>query len=287
MLSIIDPHLHLFDLKLGDYGWLKPQHPPTWPDKNVIARDVNEGELALNSPLSMAGFVHIEAGFDNQRPWREIEWLESHCQFPFKSVACCDLLQLPSNFLVNVNKLTKFESVVGVRHILDDDAVEILSQSQTLQNLTHLAQLDLLFELQFSVMDDDALDLLVQIKRQLPALTLVINHGGFPPYCDSQDSQSWRKWQDGLIRLAAFDNCFVKASGFEMFNRQYSKTFQQGVIRALVESFGLDRVMLASNFPLCTFTTTYQDYWQNILSHDIAVQRALYLDNAKRIYRFS
>ena len=83
MIKIIDPHLHLFDLKQGDYHWLKADNPPNWPDKNVINNTFDEQDLSLSPPLSLAGFVHIEAGFDNLQPWRELNYLQKSCPITF------------------------------------------------------------------------------------------------------------------------------------------------------------------------------------------------------------
>ena len=96
MMKIIDPHLHLFDLEQGDYQWLKAENPPFWSDKKIIASNFAETDLQLSSPFELAGFVHIEAGFDNSKPWREIAWLEETCSLPFRSIAGINLL-LPSN----------------------------------------------------------------------------------------------------------------------------------------------------------------------------------------------
>ena len=129
MMNIIDPHLHLFDLNKGQYHWLKAENPPFWPDKSVIAKNFREQNLKLAPPLNLAGFVHIEAGFDNQQPWREIAWLEQNCQSNFRSVASLDITLMPEIFSQQLDKLLAYKSVVGIRHILDDEALSILELS--------------------------------------------------------------------------------------------------------------------------------------------------------------
>ena len=135
MMKIIDPHLHLFNLAQGDYQWLKADNPPFWPDKKIIVKNVTEKELHLSAPFEMAGFVHIEAGFDNQQPWREIAWLESTCSLPFKSIAGINLLLPTNEFQQALKKLNGYKSVVGVRDILDENAFEYLSNPQVQKNL--------------------------------------------------------------------------------------------------------------------------------------------------------
>ena len=97
-MQIIDPHVHLFDLAKGQYLWLKPENEPFWPDKAVINKNFSASDLSLSAPLSLYGFVHIEAGFDNLEPWREIAWLEQNCQDNFRAVAMLDITLSPAMF---------------------------------------------------------------------------------------------------------------------------------------------------------------------------------------------
>ena len=97
-----------------------------------------EKDLHLSSPFELAGFVHIEAGFDNSKPWREIAWLERTCSLPFRSIAGINLL-LPSNdFQQTLDKLCQYKSVVGVRDILDENAFDYLSNPLVRKNLALL-----------------------------------------------------------------------------------------------------------------------------------------------------
>ena len=123
---LIDAHLHLFDLVQGDYHWLKEENTPFWPNKNIICQNFNEQDLAVNPPFELGGFIHIEAGFDNIKPWREIAWLESHCQLPFKSVAAINLTLNKNDFIEQVDQLLHYQSVVGCRHILSSIACAVL-----------------------------------------------------------------------------------------------------------------------------------------------------------------
>ena len=151
MNKIIDPHLHLFNLEEGDYHWLKASNPPFWPNKQLINRNFAETDLALESPLTLAGFVHIEAGFDNDKPARELAWLEQHCTTPFKSIAFANICSV--DFHSQIQTLLQNNSFIGIRHILDEQAEPILAHPHTLTNLKLLESLDLVFELQCDCSD--------------------------------------------------------------------------------------------------------------------------------------
>ncbi len=263
-LKIIDPHIHLIDLAKGQYHWLKPQNPPHWPDKHLIEKNVDEHSLSLSAPLQLAGFVHIEAGFDNQQPWRELLWLEQQCQLPFNAVACADITLTPALFLEQITKLKQCSSLVGIRHILDDQACDILSLPHVNENLQLLAQHQLSFDCQFPFTNNAAVDALDKLLSSIPELDCIINHAGLPPL--PSELAAKQRWHDNLRTISAHTNVAIKCSGWEMLDRQYAMTFAHDTINLCLSLFGLSRVMLASNFPLTKFSHSYQDYWQQLTS---------------------
>lgn len=284
-LKIIDPHLHLFDLTKGQYDWLKPQNAPNWPDKTNINRDFNESDLHLSEPLELAGFVHIEAGFDNQQPWREIDWLEQNCTLPFKSVAYADLCA--ETFNTQIQQLTQRTSVVGIRYILDGDAYNVLNSDKSYKHLTLLQQQNLSFDAQLSITDDLGIKQLITIANCLPLLKIIINHGGWP--LDNITPVAQQRWNANLIKLSQCDNVAIKLSGWEMSDRHWRPEQAANVLSRCLEVFGEQRVMLASNFPLCTFSHSYGDLWSNynhLLGLCESCFNAISNKNARYWYKF-
>jgi L-fuconolactonase len=286
MMKIIDPHLHLFDLEEGEYQWLKAENPPFWSDKKVITHNFTEKDLQLSSLFELAGFVHIEAGFDNQQPWREIAWLEETCSLPFRSIASINLLLPSKEFQQVLDKLCQYESVVGVRDIFDDNAFEYLSNPVVQKNLSILAKQQFIFECQMPLADVVATTQLMKVLNVLPTLKLVINHAGYPPR--DVKSEPWKDWQQNLKSLCDYENISIKCSGFEMINRDYSAIWQQLVINQCLKTFGLYKTMLASNFPLCLFKGSYQENWlshkQNNQLPTTTIEFLCY-KNTQRIYK--
>ncbi len=292
-MKFIDPHIHLFDLSLGQYSWLKPENPPFWSDKEVINNNFSEtdiNQLDNKKNTELYGFVHIEAGFNNELPWKEIHWLEKSCKGIFRSVATIDLTLPPSVFLKQIAMLLHYQSVVGCRHILDDSAIEILSHKNTCTNLKALSDNQLSFELQMSLSETDAVTVLSKVLKQLPNIKIIINHAGFPPYIIKEHTKSaeFTHWLSGLKMLSEFQHCAIKCSGWEMTNRNYETRWCEQVINTCVTTFGINRVMLSSNFPLCLFSTTYDELWQHHseLSFDTNQIKQLCFENAKYWYKF-
>lgn len=283
-MNIVDPHLHLFDLSAGEYEWLKPDHPPFWPDKHLINKSFTERDLTLESPLNLVAFVHVEAGFNNTLPWRELAFLQRRCITPFKAVAFCDITVSPALFRQNITRLQQESSLVGIRHILDDDAFSILSLPQVLDNFQFLSDNALSFDCQLSLLDHLAVDQLVKVLSRVPELVCIVNHAGCPPLLSK--NQQWYAWQQNLEKLSSLPRVVIKCSGWEMTDRNYTQQWVSAVITSCVRAFGHQRVMLASNYPLCLFSCSYQQYWQSIIDH-IPVELIAHLceKNAKKWYK--
>ena len=284
--KIIDPHLHLFNLQLGDYGWLKPQNPPHWPDKNLINKSFVEADLWLPAPNQLTGFVHVEAGFDNQHPWREIDWLQQHCTLPFKSVAFTDITA--KTFSEHLKQLKLRQSVVGIRYILDDQAAEILSSTLIQQHFSLLAEMEFSFDAQLSVSDTKAVKLLIALANKHQAVRIIINHAGWPPA--NNDVNKLKNWQLNLQKLSECENIAIKLSGWEMSNRAWQPQQIAMVIQNCLATWGDTRVMLASNFPLCVFSMSYSELWNTYTSlSEIDTQslEKITYSNAKNWYKLA
>jgi predicted TIM-barrel fold metal-dependent hydrolase len=282
--KIIDPHLHLFNLQKGDYAWLKPQNPPFWPDKHLVNKSFVEADVWLRPPYQLAGFVHIEAGFDNQQPWREIDWLQQHCSLPFSSVAFADITA--TTFAEHIELLKQRKSVVGIRHILDEQAETILKSELIDQHFALLSKYELSFDAQLSLVDTPAIAQLSKLANEHKALRIVINHGGSPP--TNNDVHSQEKWELNLQKLSQCENVAIKLSGWEMSNRAWKPKHAANVVQHCMATLGDTRVMLASNFPLCLLSMPYADVWNTYaVLPEISAQRfeKITFSNAKNWYR--
>ncbi len=328
-IDIIDPHLHLFNRSLGDYHWLETQNPPFWPDKSIIQQDfcideINK-ELQADNKIKLAGFVHIEAGFDNAQPWRELEYLDNLAIKNLswqksRIVASIDLLATPVHFQATLQKLQQHSSLIGVRHILDEQAYAILANQSAQQNFAHLNEITgFVFELQVPLADESAIKVMQLLRKTIASnnqLRFIINHAGFPPTRSPKDikGDAWDLWKKHITELAKYPNVLIKCSGWEMAERQYKMSWFSEITSFCLNTFSIERVMLASNFPLCLLgkelggksgiepdkkldeeqgNKTYASYWQDIIESTVITQcsenekSALLYNNALSIYQLS
>ena len=290
---IIDAHLHLFDASKGRYEWWSSL-PEI--DREQIAKSFFVNDLLLPTDLSLAGIVHIEAGYDNQGSWHEIDNVEAQCKdMPLASIGCIDLTLNCNDFVANLQEFKQRRSFRGLRHILDENAKHVLNHPNTKSNLSTLNQEDFIFELQMSFIDHNVNTALFHLLDHAPELRFAINHAGFAPLSlpeaarQTKSINNEKTWKSAINQLATYPNSVVKCSGWEMQNRTYDNVAISPFISYLSDTFGENRLLFASNFPLTLFSKSYSDYWCDITK----IITALGLDptqvlheNARKFYRF-
>ncbi len=282
----IDPHVHLFALREGRYDWLKPQNPPFWSDKAEIAKDISEHDLAAGCGNRLAGFVHVEAGYDNQRPWREIEFLQRHCRYPFRAVGCIDINANTAGS--HIDKLSSYHSVSGLRHILDEGAHAILSSPKAKWSLGYMAQHGLTFEVQCDMTDSKAINALLRILVRHPQLKIAVNHSAIAPL--ETNSLAYKTWKQNIMALNETGQVVFKFSGLEMQNRQWCWHRATLLLTTLINLVDIHTLMLASNYPLSNWRMPYTELWHGYKKITTPLSQrekaALFIDNAKHWYRF-
>ncbi|MBV2129972.1 amidohydrolase family protein [Arsukibacterium indicum] len=260
VLDIVDPHIHLWQLSRGQYHWLKSDNPPHWPDKALLQQDYSVSQLKLEPPFRLAGLVHIEAGFDNNAPERELAWLaEQKVTVPHRAVAFLDCSLPIDQIRQKLQALLPYQPA-GVRHIFEGDDEHWLHAPQLAQIAGALAEHQLVLELQCSLANAKNVVRIQQLAQQFPELKLVLNHAGLAR------PEQFSAWQKAVQTLAGRANVAMKLSGFEMLtagrNSQPDLAWQQQVFAAVLSEWPLERLMLASNFPLCLWQGSYQQLWQ-------------------------
>ncbi len=280
----IDPHIHFFALSEGRYDWLKPANAPFWPDKMVIAKLTTEHMLYRASLGRLGGFVHIEAGFDNERPWREIAFLERHCTLPFRSIGCIDLTG--NTVGSHIDKLNNYLSVRGLRHILDDEAEALLRTPKVKWGLHHMASQGLSFEAQLNLADSNAVRALLTVLEQTPALNVAINHAAIAPI--EVKSFAFKTWRQNIRDLNETEQVVFKFSGLEMQDRRWLWQRASYVFETLLDTVGTDHMMFASNYPLCQWRMPYAALWHGFVDMttplSVTQKAALLYGNAKQWY---
>jgi L-fuconolactonase len=140
-----------------------------------------------------------------------------------------------------------------------------------------------------------AYDLLVR-ARELPAATqtvaafldlrFVLDHIAKPRIADGRDDL----WAERMPALAALPNVSVKLSGMitEADWESWTASDLRPFVQAVVDWFGLDRVMFGSDWPVCLLAGSYQSMWQGLADAlgplNPSEEARVYQDNAIGAY---
>ena len=133
-------------------------------------------------------------------------------------------------------------------------------------------------------------DQLQEVARRLAGfddLVVVVEHAGWPR---SDAPEEFALWSAGMQALAELgDQVVCKLSGLAMpLGSMDAAAFAPWIEHAL-ETFGVDRCMFASNFPVDgmhgTFDELFTTYAALTAGLDDASREKVFADNAERIYR--
>lgn len=276
MFTVIDPHIHFFNLQQGEYQWLTGDNPPNWSNLNLIRQNHGPKHLSTKA-FQVESVVHIEAGFNNQDPYKELEWLENTVPpLNYVAIGYLDITLTPSVFSRKLKRLQNSASLRGIRDITEGQDSQRLLHPNVFANLATLSEQQLIFEAQFELHLSHAAMQIANYCTQLPALQLHINHAGL--------LEQHAHWEHSLQILSNLPNIAIKFSGFEHVHRPLS---QQACLSLLCHYFGDERVMMASNFPICLMKKSYQKLWLDykVLVESDTLWHKLSYQNAKRLYK--
>ncbi|GGL35028.1 amidohydrolase family protein [Caulobacter rhizosphaerae] len=293
---IVDPHMHLWDLDRHYYGWLQDEplpHNPAGDTSGIAYRSYGlDDYLAETRGWNVIQTVHVECGLPPKDQLSETDWLQEIAErrgFP-QAIVAGACLELP-----DVEPLLEAHAarsnVRGVRQIVNwhTNPLKTYTRRDLLKNPAWRAGFGLLakhglsFDLQLypAQMFDAA-----RLAADHPDTPIIVNHAGMPT---DRDAAGLAVWATGMDALAAAPNVSVKISNFGGVDRNWSATGIETYVHQLLDYFGVERVMFASNFPV---DRVHGAFGKHFAAFDYASRglnagerQAVFADNAARIYR--
>ena len=278
MLKIIDTHQHLWDTSNLSYPWLDDFDAL---GKRYLIEDYRRACEGMNVVRS----VHVEADVAPEYVVEEVKWLAQIVQSDGMIGAIVASAPLEaSNAEEILKQLVEYDLVVAIRrmawHRPDD-------QFYRSPELTKGVQLLEKFNLSFDLCaNHQQLPAAIDLVKATPNVRHAVNHCGGPDI----KGQQFQPWADHISQLASFDNVYCKVSGIvTTASENWTKTELKPYIDHLVATFGYDRLMFGSDWPVCTLAAEYQQWVEALLwaikdATDVDKQK-LFHDNAKLFYR--
>ena len=294
-MKIIDAHHHLWDLTACTYPWLQSGDSDGGFVGDISALQKTYGVSDYRKDigaLDVIKSVHVQAEHDDADPVAETRWLQAQADaggFPHAIVAYADFSR--ADIADTLAQHAEYANLRGIRQILShhpDPAYshadrEYLKDEGWSQRIGLLRPHNLSFDLQ--IYPHQVVDALPIIDAN-PDTLFIINHA-LEPWNDSDDVRLI--WQQGIKALAKRANTAMKISGFAMFLRPFSEATIRPYVLALIDAFGTQRCMFASNFPVdklhCTYVEIFAAFDAITRDFSDAERAALFAENAARLYR--
>jgi predicted TIM-barrel fold metal-dependent hydrolase len=285
-LPFIDTHFHLHDLKHPSlrYGWLERDAvhgflPDTDPLKSqhYFVKDY----LAEIRFANVVKAIHVQAAVDTPDPVDESAWLQAFADetgYPHGIVAECHLARPDAADVLD--RHMQFRNVRGVRNFGEGN---YLVDPAWRRGYSELARRNLVYCLDTRI--ERAADVL-DLAHSFPDTVLGIDHCAVPM---QRTPEYFRAWQAAIRTMAGAPNTIMKVSGLGMGDPLWTVESIRPYVLGAIETFGVDRIVFGSNWPLDRMFSSYPDvinaYAAIISGFSGEEQVKLFSGNAERIFR--
>jgi L-fuconolactonase len=277
---MIDSHQHF---------WWHGRHTYTWPAPagDRFARDFTPEDLRPElARCGIKGTVLIQVLHQVGETEESLD-LSREIGFVRGVVGWLPLVdpEAASNALEQLRPRGK---LVGARHLISNEPdPRWLLQPGVLESLGLLASVGLVFDA--IPVNAAQFESVLDVAGRLPELKIVINHLGRPPIPE----QGWEPWATQAARASEHRNIAMKLSiGLDVIMRwRWSTDAVRRYCDHVLDLFGPNRVMAASNWPVILLGASYQEVWNGItdLVDGLSVpeRHAVLGGTAERLYALS
>ena len=294
-LPIVDTHQHLWDLTKLRLPWLKSAGHL---NRSFVTKDYLEATQGLN----VVKAVYMEVAVADDHLLKEAELIVELCKRADNPTVAAVIGGRPGEegFREYITRFKGSRYVKGVRHILPGATPQLWSQRRFVDGIRLLGALGMSFDL---CMPPARLPDGAKLVDQCPDSRFILDHCGnadpvaFMSRARREAAKVTRppqhgadQWQRDIARLAERERVVCKISG--IVARAPKETWipedLAPIINHCLEVFGPDRVMFASDWPVCTRAATLRQWvtalQEIIQSRPESERRKLLHDNAVRFY---
>lgn len=240
----IDAHHHLWQYAPETHVWIDES-------MEILKRDFNPEDLKKEMDASQFdGCVAVQASQTEE----ETDFLLQQAEkFPFiKGVVGWLDLCIPS-IEDRLRHYSQFDKLKGIRHVVQDEPDDrFLLRKEFLNGISLLYRYDLTYDI---LIFPKHLEVAAEFVSMFPEQSFVLDHIAKPDIKNGDVSP----WREGIEKLADFDNVYCKLSGMVTEADWQSWIYEDFVpyLDTVFDAFGEDRLMIGSDWPVCTLAGNY------------------------------
>lgn len=279
MIPILDTHLHLLYQKNFNYEWCA-DFPPLQHDFTI------EKYEELSKEFCITGSIFMEVDVAESEISKEAafftEIIKRNQHKLIGVIAACR----PEN--KNFNELledTLTEAVCGFRRVLHVMPDELSQSQQFRDNIKTLSTHDLPFDI---CINQNQHEIAYQLIKACPDNQFVLDHCGGP----SLTEEDYQLWAKSLKQIATLPNVVCKVSGIIAgLPASTSVNTLDPWIDHTLETFGADRTIIGSDWPVCNLSKDLPTWLTKVRTHFANYsedeQHKIFHQNAETIYKVS
>jgi L-fuconolactonase len=275
--GIVDSHVHFWDPAELHYPWLDAvpalRRPFLPSDYAAAARD---------API--AGIVFVEGNCHPDEAGREVALAERLAQAEPRLAGIVAFLDLtdPDTLDRRLDALARSPRVAGVRHNIQGQPAGWCRQRAFVEGVRRVGSRGLTFDL---CATHDQLADVIALVDGCPDTRFVLDHCGKPAIRE----RLLKPWSEELTRLAGHGNVYCKLSGLlTAASDQWCEDDLLPYAAHAIESFGPERLLYGSDWPVLTLAGAYRDWYgfteRLTAGWSAAARRGFYCGNATRVY---
>jgi L-fuconolactonase len=286
---VIDTHQHLWDLGRFRLPWLKNESKLA---KNHLMADYLAATADLGNvaeaPARIVKTVYMEVDLDPAQQSAEAEYVLDLCARADNPMIAAVISGRPNSdgFAKYLDQFTNSIAIKGVRQVLHGPTTPAgyCLDKQFIRGIRQLGQHDLSFDL--CLRPGELLDG-AKLIDECPDTRFILDH------CGNGDVQAKDRsqWERDIAAVAKRKNVVGKVSGIVVTAtpERWTADDLAPIVKHTLEVFGPDRVMFGGDWPVCTKTATFKQWFQAlaqiVAGRSAEEQRKLFHDNAVRFYR--
>ena len=289
---IVDAHHHLWDVQRNYHPWLRddPPIPFRYGDYRSIRRNyLHEDYRRDSASFDLQGSVYVETEWDPTDGVGEMEFVDELRRrggLPTVAVAHVPLdgVDAPQRLVAQCRhgfvRSVRHKPRANPRPGMPEPGGMLDASWQ--RGFAALSELGLRFDLQTPWWHLHEARALLEQHGQTP---LIINHAGLPA---DRSSTALAAWRAAVHDISQWPQVFMKISGIGQPGHPWTVDANRDVVETLIESFGVERCMFASNFPVDSLCGSFDEIFTGfeVITASLGreAQDHLFRRNAIRIY---
>jgi L-fuconolactonase len=255
--ELIDSHQHLWVMSEREYSWIEPSYGPLFDD-------FTPERLAPEIPASgVTSSILVQAADSYEDTFYMLD-VAAHSDF-VRAVVAWVPFDRPNEARAAIDIFAKNPLVKGFRNLShdfsnpkynNDDAW--IRRPAVLETLSYIEKAG--FTMDYVSVSPAQTKNVVTLAKKFPKLKIIVDHFAKPPIA----AKEMEPWASSMKEIAAFPNVYTKLSGLNTASdlENWTVADWQPYVDLMVETFGVERIMMGGDWPVIVLGNTYVEVWK-------------------------